>query len=222
MKVYIPSEYGKLPKWQIRLAVLHAQGYVEDVMGLSDSDDKYAKEVEKETIKFLKEGIEESLTPHMPNPRNPTSPKVTDAFLEQPFFSIDGTFFTEYMDDKDEREKYFRLLRSSVNTLALIYLAAARNIKSKDYQFERGDGKIELAQKNVNRFNRLFVVTSIMSMLEPLFRTNPKALEKFLDDGLKPQAGQLDKPEFRSGFISRLRNQITKEGFNAASLKKIF
>lgn len=219
MQIILEKEFEKLPAWQINMAVLHAQSYVEDHLGLDENDKNYYKQLQKHANHYLKEGIEESLTPHMM--KNPTTPIVEDAFLLQPFFSIDSTFFTEYVKDQDQKEKFYRLLKSSVNTLALVYIGAAMKLKKSDFAFPKGASKAITRQRIVDRYKRAFFVTSIMAMLEPLFRTNPKSLDKFIEQKLAAYGDEISKPEFREGFIKRLRDQIVKEGFNEQSLNKI-
>lgn len=220
-QLILPAKYERLPQWQIRMAVLHAQSYVEDVLGITDeSSPVYATKFHKEVLHFLEEGISESLTPHMDNP---TTTIADVAFNEQPFFNIDGPFFAEHLKDKSQREKYYRLLRGNVNTLAFIYLDAANKIGKKDYAYPAGakKGTTEFSAANIRRWKRLFVVSSIMALLEPLFRMNPAALDKFLEEKLQSKLALLQKPEERANFVNAIREQIVKEGFNAASIKKI-
>lgn len=225
MKIILPADFENMPEWQVKMAVLHAQCYVEDDLGLDENHPKYEKNLQKAAIKYLKEGVEESLTPHAINPikkaANRTTPIVEDAFQLQPYFSIDGPFFTSYIEDKEQREKFYRLLRSSVNTLAFIYVVAAMGLKKMSFAFLKGSSPEDTKQKVLNRYKRAFLVTSIMALLEPLFRTNPKSLDDYIEKMLEPHGGEINKQEFRENFLTNLRNQISKEGFSKASLDKI-
>lgn len=225
MKIILPADYENMPEWQIKMAILHAQSYVEDELGLDESHPKYERSLQKAAIKYLKEGVEESLTPHAMNPikkaANRTTPIVEDAFQLQPYFSIDGPFFTSYIEDKDQREKFYRLLRSSVNTLAYIYVIAAMGLKKMSFAFLKGSSAEDNKQKVLNRYKRAFMVTSIMALLEPLFRTNPKALDDYIEKMLEPYGNEINKSDFRESFLKNLRDQIAKEGFSKASLDKV-
>lgn len=225
MKIRLPEQYQKLPAWQIRMAILHATSYVEDVLGLKDDDKSYASKLQAEAIRFLAEGIEESLTPHMAEYKdNPTTPIARDAFLEQPFFNFEGSFFKQNLPDKEQREKYYKLLRTAVNTLQLVYTGAAFKKKKNDYSFSESDNrtpKTSIEPALIDRYERLFVVTAIMTLIEPLFRLNPEGLDKFLKLKLSGRQKEMNNHKFRSEFIRKVRDAIKKGGISEESLKEI-
>lgn len=220
MKVEVnDEELAKLPGYVIRMAVLHAKNHAKYVLNLSEDDPKYVSAVEKEAERYLREGIKESLTPHMDDGMNPTTPIAEDVFSLSPVFSIDGTFFKK-IDDSAKKEDYHRQLRAAVNTLAGIYAVVMLRLQKKDYAIEKGANTDQKRNTKLNQYKRVFLVDSITSMLEPLFRVNPTSMDEFLVSGLK--SDNLSDPKVREDFIKKVRAQITKEGFNAESLKKIF
>lgn len=220
MQIRLPEEYSRLPAWQIRMAILHATSYVEDVLSLTEADPSYSGKLQKEAVKFLKEGITESLTPHMSNPSNPTSPIAKAAFDLQPFFNFDGAFLSRNIPDTTERERWYKMLKTAVNTLQLVYTGAAFKKRKSEYEFKKGARGEQLAPEQVNRYERLFVTTAILSLIEPLFRLNPEGLDKFLRSRLEGHT-DLGSREYRAQFVKQVRDAIKEDGISEESLKKI-
>ena len=121
-------------------------------------------------------------------------------------------------------EAYEQAWRASIAQPEQFWLDAASKIGKKDFAYPAGakKGTPEYSAANIRRWKRLFVVSSIMALLEPLFRMNPSALDKFLETNLQNKLALLQNPEERAKFVASIRNQIVNEGFNAASIKKIF
>src|ERR1035437_1296430 len=139
-QITLPSEYNKLPEWQIRMAILHAESHVEDVLGIKPGSKGYAAKIQKEAIHYLKEGIEESLTAHMTDGDNPTSPKAIEGFLKQPVFSVEGTFLKR-LPEQAEKEHFARLFRSSINTLANVFNSVALRLRPDSYVYPKGGSR---------------------------------------------------------------------------------
>lgn len=210
---------AKLPQYVIRMAVRHAENHVKYTLGIEESDKKYIPEVEKEAEKYLRDGIKDSLTPHMEDGMNPTTPIAEDVFSLSPVFAIDGTFFMK-IDEPAKREDYQRQLRAAINTLAGIYAVTALRLQKGQYAIPKGATKEQKTATKLNQYKRVFLVDSIVSLLEDLFRVNPKSMDEFLSAGLADK--NLSDPKVRQEFIKRVRKQIRDEGFNEKSLKKIF
>jgi len=219
MKIILPKEFERLPEWQLRMAMLHARSYVEDTLGIVEGAADYDRKIQKEAIKYLRQGIDESLTPHMDDGKNPTTPIAEDVFNLSPVFALDGIFFKR-LEDSSKREQYQRQVRAAINTIAGVYAVSALRLRKADYAIPAGASKEQKRFTRVNQYKRVFLVDAITALLESIFRVNPAAMDKFLEEGF---AGKnLDDPKIREEFIVRLRKQIVEEGFNAESLKKIF
>lgn len=210
---------AKLPQYVIRMAVRHAENYVKYELGIKESDKKFIPEVEKEAEKYLRQGMADSLTPHMEDGMNPTTPIAEDVFSLSPVFSIDGTFF-KHVDDATKREDYQRQFRAAVNTLAGIYAVTALRLQKGQYAIPKGATKEQKQATKLNQFKRVFLVDAISSLIEDLYRVNPKSMDDFLAAGLANK--NLSDPKVREEFIKKVRKQIRDEGFNEKSLKKIF
>jgi len=245
MEIYLPEKYASLPGWLIEMAKHHGVSHTEDVMGIDAKKNpkKYINSVANQMTLFLDEAITESLTPHIG--RNPTTPKDETSYFafSKNYFEGSNSFLEKNISNTQKREKVSRIIRSAVNTLASIYLDNAMKVELhqkkflgntepeqfSDMEFKPGIGKSkeekldETKKAYIARYYRAFIVSSILSLLKPLFSTNGEEIKSMVDDELKKyQIADLRDKGFRLAFSTKVKDTIEKSGFNLDKIRIAF
>lgn len=215
-----------LKEWVKPMAILHAQSVVEDEMGITDQNSpEYQKEFDKAFYEFCHEFYTHSLVPTAMNPTILEGVNAYEAFDNDLFDGPDSFISKNFPHDKTPRkDKNGKLLSSnnekskqlkrSIGTIMRIFMLA----KLKDIKYEYVEvGEVDKESRKkinremeINRFIRLFMVSTIMSAVHEIYQIDARQLAAAVNEKLKDVgSGRLRNKEFNKDFANQLRDMFS-------------
>lgn len=181
-----------LPAWVKPMAHLHADTAAQDECGFKKGSKEYDREYKKAFILFCKEFHTDSLTPKIANPlsANPTWRGGINAFaeFEDVLFTGSDSFLSKRTGTPEERKAMSKILRRSITNIVSVYLKA--EMKSDKYGYNQISSKsetknAELMAAQKHRYERLIVISMLLSFVEMIFKTKKEALSATVELALK-------------------------------------
>jgi hypothetical protein len=220
-----------LKEWVKPMAMLHAQSVVEDEMGLTDQDSaEYQKEFEKAFYEFCHEFYTHSLVPHAMNPTILEGINAYVAFDDLLFDGPKSFISTNFPNDKRAKtdpktgetvaanaEKSKQLKRSVGTIMRIFMLAKLKDIKYAYVKLEPEGEYVDTSARKklnreaeINRFIRLFMVSTIMGAINEIYQIDARQLAAAMNEKLKNvPSGKLRNKKFNVQFANEMRELFT-------------
>lgn len=179
------------------------------------------KNVQAIIQELANEAFNESFTPGVDLlGKNPSAQIATD------IFDLIGVKFVGFVKgkstDTDSQKRLIKLFRASVSSIANIFLELELGLHHKDFAYPKYGGKSatpdearRTTQVELNRWKRLFVQASILSLLYPLFRlsradvTNMFRKLNIISD--KTEIKNLQSNDERKKFVIHVMQSLNKK-----------